>query len=271
MLSYPLLLLRVVSCRHATFCVTPSCRTPVALLSFLPVHFLSPFPVAFLSPSCCLPAVFLPLRCCLPVASLSLPCCPTWYPVALLSLACRLPVACLSPSCRLPIASLSPPCRPMCYLIAPRCIPRACPSLSCGLPVAYLSLPCHFPAACLSHFWRSLVRERKKPCSYCDPSLLPCLSPSCGCQASPLLLSHANPLYVLHQQPHPLPLPVLFTLGGGGFAVPSPPQVATTNQSRLPRPIVNCQLFQRKHRANVGPNQHQTHKQDTMLLSNLAN
>ena len=68
----------VVSCRHANFCLAPSCCSPVALLSFPPVALLSLFSVASLSPPCRLPVVFLPPPCRLPVASLSPPCCPMW-------------------------------------------------------------------------------------------------------------------------------------------------------------------------------------------------
>ena len=69
---------------------------------------------------------------------------------------------------------------------------------------------------------------------------------------------YANPLSMLHQQLRSLPLPVWFSLGGGVFAVPNlPPEVATKNQSRLPRPI--SQVFKMRHRANVGPNQYQPH------------
>ena len=77
-LSCRFLSLPVVSCRHATFCLAPSCPSSVALLSFPPVALLWLFPVASLLPSCRLPVVFLPPPCHLPVASLSLPCRPTW-------------------------------------------------------------------------------------------------------------------------------------------------------------------------------------------------
>ena len=77
-LSCRFLSLPVVSCRHANFCVAPSCRSPVALLSFPPVALPSLSPVASLSPSCRLHVVFLPPPCRLPVASLSPPCRPMW-------------------------------------------------------------------------------------------------------------------------------------------------------------------------------------------------
>ena len=110
-LSCRFLSLPVVFGRYATFCLAPSCRSPVALLSFLSFDLLSLFCVASLPPCCRLPFVFLSLPGGLPIASLSLPYCPTWYPVTLLSLACRLHVAFLSPSSRLPVASMLPPCR----------------------------------------------------------------------------------------------------------------------------------------------------------------
>ena len=208
----------VISCQHATFCLTPSCRSPVAFLSFIPVALLSLFPVTSLVPSCCLPAVFLSLPCCLVFASVSLPCCPTWYPVALLSLACRLPVACLSPSCCLPVASLSPPGRPVCYLSLPCCIlvasglPNKCKtlvfifftyvhlykkpctilshllsstslSLSCRTPVGFLLPSCRKKAPCRSPAALLSLSCRSPVAFSCRlrvASLLPlALSPSC--------------------------------------------------------------------------------------------
>ena len=127
--------LPVVSCRHANFCLAPSCCSLIAPLSFPPVALLSLFPVASLSTSCRLPVVFLPPPCRLPVASPSPNVVTCRSPVACMSLACRLPAASLSLPCRLPVASLSPnvvTCRS----------PVARLSLACRLPVASLSPPC---------------------------------------------------------------------------------------------------------------------------------
>ena len=77
LLSCRFLLLPVVFCRYAIFCLAPSCGSPAALLSFVPVALLSLFSVATWSPSYRLPVFFLWLPCCLPVASLLLPSCTT--------------------------------------------------------------------------------------------------------------------------------------------------------------------------------------------------
>ena len=170
-------------------------RLPIALLSLSCRFFVSPSYRYFLLPPCRPPVACLPSSCCFSFASLSPPCRFSVAQRGTLSLSCRFLPACLSLASCLLVASLSPPC---CLLVAqsvtpllPCCILVACLSLSCELPVAYVSLPYHFPVACLSHSWRFLVQEKKKPCRCCDLSLLPCLSPSCASQASPLLLSHS--------------------------------------------------------------------------------
>ena len=157
------LLLPVVSCRYAVFCLGPSCCSPAALLSFLPVAVLSLFPVASWSPSCRLPVVFLLLPYRLPVTSLLIPWCTTWYPVALPLLAWRLPEASLLPACRLPVISLPAnvlPCRsPVAFLWLACRFPVRCLSPTCRFPVAFLSSACRL----FSAFW-SEPAWRKIPC-----------------------------------------------------------------------------------------------------------
>ena len=139
LLSCRFLLLPVVSCRHATFCLAPSCR--LLLLSCRSLLLLSSR--YFLLPPCRPPVACLSSSCRLPVASLSPPCRLPVAPRGNLSLSCRLPVSCLALACGLPAASLSPPC----------CLPVASLSpnvVTCRSPVASLPLACRLSFAFLA-------------------------------------------------------------------------------------------------------------------------